>query len=84
MSNISSIKNEEVGEEVSNILALFSAVNAKINTIFRAEEIKLQTGDDNELPVLEMEQELIKPDRKSLPSKKSSSSINRRPLKKKG
>jgi hypothetical protein len=50
MANIPSIKDEEVKEEVSKILEVFSAVNSKINTIYRAEDIQNLLDDDIEVP----------------------------------
>ena len=49
MANIPSIKDEEVKEEVSKILELFSAVNSKINTIYKAEDIQNLLDDDIEV-----------------------------------
>jgi len=50
MANIPSIKDEEVKEEVSKILEVFSAVNSKINTIYRAEDLQNLLDDDIEVP----------------------------------
>lgn len=50
MANIPSIKDEEVKEEVTKILEVFSAVNSKINTIYRAEDIQNSLDDDSEVP----------------------------------
>lgn len=50
MANIPSIKDEEVKEEVAKILEVFSAVNSKINTIYRAEDIQNSLDEDSEVP----------------------------------
>ena len=50
MANIPSIKDEEVKEEVAKILNVFSAVNSKINTIYRAEDIQKTLDDDSLVP----------------------------------
>ena len=51
MSNISSISDNEVKEEVLNILEVYSAVKAKINTIYEAEDIQNSLEVDTEVPV---------------------------------
>ncbi len=51
MSNISSISDNEVKEEVLNILEVFSAVKSKINTIYKAEEIQKSLEVDTEAPI---------------------------------
>ncbi len=59
MSKISSIKKEEVKEEVGKILELYSALNSKINTIYKAEEVQNSIEVDTEKPIkLEEEQGL--------------------------
>lgn len=59
MSTISSIKKEEVKEEVGKILELYSALNSKINTIYKAEEVQNSIEVDTEKPIkLEEQQEL--------------------------
>ncbi len=50
MANIPAIKDEEVKEEVTKILEVFSAVNSKINTIYSAEDIQNSLDDDSEVP----------------------------------
>jgi hypothetical protein len=50
MANIPSIKDEEVKEEVTKILEVFSAVNSKINTIYKAEDIQNSLEDDTVMP----------------------------------
>ncbi|WP_111708958.1 hypothetical protein [Lutibacter citreus] len=54
MANIPSISKEEVKEEVKKIIDLFSAVNSKINTIYKAEDIQNALEVDTEIP-LELE-----------------------------
>lgn len=51
MSEISSISNEEVKDEVLNILEVYSAVKSKINTIYKAEDIQNSLEVDTEVPV---------------------------------
>jgi hypothetical protein len=51
MANIPSISKEEVKEEVSNIVAIYSAMNSKINTIYQAEGIQNTLEFDTEVPV---------------------------------
>lgn len=42
MASISSIKEEEVSEEVTNLLAAFSSVNDKINSIYKIMEFEAE------------------------------------------
>jgi len=59
MAKISSIKKEEVKEEVGKILDLYSALNSKINTIYKAEEVQKSIEVDTEKPInLEEQQEI--------------------------
>ena len=59
MAKISSIKKEEVKEEVGKILDLYSALNSKINTIYKAEEVQNSIEVDTEKPInLEEQQEI--------------------------
>lgn len=51
MANIPSISKEEVKAEVSNIVAIYSAINSKINTIYQAENIQNALEVDTEVPV---------------------------------
>lgn len=51
MANIPSIKDEEVKEEVTSILEVFSAVNSKINTIYKASAIQSSLEVDTEIPI---------------------------------
>ncbi len=51
MATISSITKEEVKEEVKKIIDLFSAVNSKINTIYRAETLQEKLEIDTEEPI---------------------------------
>lgn len=50
MATIPSISNEEVEEEVLKIVEVYSAVNSKINTIYKAEEFKSSLEVDTETP----------------------------------
>jgi len=51
MATISSISSEEVEEEVGKIVEIYSAVNSKINTIYKAEELQSSLEIDTESPV---------------------------------
>jgi len=51
MANIPSISKEEVKEEVSNIVSIYSAINSKINTVYKAEIIQNSLEVDTETPV---------------------------------
>ncbi|MGV8946241.1 MAG: hypothetical protein ACOH1N_07420 [Lutibacter sp.] len=51
MATIPSISKEEVKEEVSNIVAIYSAMNSKINTIYQAETIQNALEVDTEVPI---------------------------------
>ncbi|NEW79817.1 MAG: hypothetical protein GZ086_10425 [Gelidibacter sp.] len=51
MATISSISKEEVKEEVSNIVAIYSAMNSKINTIYQSESIQNALEVDTEVPI---------------------------------
>ena len=51
MSTIPSITDEEVKEEVLKIVGVFSAVNQKINTIYKAEELQNLLEVDTETPI---------------------------------
>ena len=51
MANIPSISKEEVKEEVSNIVAIYSAMTSKINTIYQAEGIQNNLEFDTETPI---------------------------------
>ena len=66
MASISSIKNEEVDDEVKKIIQLFEALNSKINTIYKAEEIQSSIDVDNEEAVIEEENIVKKPIKKPI------------------
>ena len=51
MATIPSISKEEVKEEVGNIVAIYSAINSKINTIYQAEGIQNTLEFDTETPI---------------------------------
>lgn len=51
MATIPSISKKEVKEEVNNILAIYSAMNSKINTIYHSESIQKMLEVDTEVPV---------------------------------
>jgi len=58
MATIPSISDEEVENEVTQILELYSAVNAKINTIYKAQDIQNSLEVDTETPIEIPEDEL--------------------------
>jgi len=60
MATIPSIKSAEVKEELTSILTVFSAINSKINTIYKASAIQKSLDVDTEKPVKE-KAKLIKP-----------------------
>jgi hypothetical protein len=74
MATISSISNEEVKEEVFKIVEVYSAVNSKINTIYKAEELQNSLEVDTETPIETNEKLMIsernKPDKLKKPRKK--------------
>lgn len=47
MSSISSIKAEEVNHQVEKLLAAFSSVNAKMNTVIRQKSLDEEIGNDS-------------------------------------
>jgi len=51
MATIPSISQEEVKEGVGNIVAIYSAMNSKINTIYQSESIQNMLEVDTEVPV---------------------------------
>ncbi len=63
MATISSISDEEVENEVKQILELYAALNSKINTIYRAEELQELLEVDTEIPVASEDKKLIEPQR---------------------
>lgn len=59
MATISSISDEEVENEVKQILELYAALNSKINTIYRAQELQELLEVDTETPVESEDKKLI-------------------------
>lgn len=51
MATIPSISKDEVKEEIKKIIDLYSAVNSKINTIYKAEDIQNALEIDTEEPI---------------------------------
>ncbi len=51
MATIPSISKKEVKEEVNNIVAIYSAFNSKINTIYKSESIQNMLEVDTEVPI---------------------------------
>lgn len=51
MATISSITEDEVKDEVKKIIDLYSSVNSKINTIYKAEELQENLDIDTETPI---------------------------------
>jgi hypothetical protein len=70
MATISSIKDSEVKEEVTNILTVYSAINSKINTIYKASAIQKAIEVDTEKPVIEIKKPKFIPYKKRLNTKK--------------
>tara|TARA_R110001583_G_scaffold43690_3_gene138894 strand:+ start:1054 stop:1656 length:603 start_codon:yes stop_codon:yes gene_type:complete len=59
MATIPSITDDEVKDEVKKILELYSALNSKINTIYKAEELQDALDIDTETPIeLDKQQEI--------------------------
>lgn len=74
MATISSITDEEIKEEVVNIVEIYSSVNSKINTIFKAEELQNSLEVDTETPNLILEKEAKTPRRNRIKNRKPTSS----------
>lgn len=51
MASIPSIKKEEVKEEVGRVLELYAALNSKINTIYKTEDVQNSIEIDTEVPL---------------------------------
>jgi hypothetical protein len=51
MAEIPSITDEEVENEVEQVLALFTSLNSKINTIYKAEALQKRLEIDTEKPI---------------------------------
>lgn len=76
MSTISTISNEEIKQEVANIVEIYSALNSKINTIYKAEELQNSLEIDTETPIKLIEEPLInKGKRKNKIYKKSNNKL---------
>lgn len=56
MATITSISDDEVKMEVDKIVELFDALNSKINTIYKTEELQNSLDIDTEVPI-EVEEE---------------------------
>jgi hypothetical protein len=59
MATISSISNDEVASEVNQILELYSSINSKINTVYKAKSIQDSLEVDTETPI-ELTDEVLK------------------------
>jgi len=70
MATIPSISSEEVKEEVGKIVEVYSSVNSKINTIYKAEELQNSLEVDTETPNTVIEIPAF-PERKNLYKRKS-------------
>jgi hypothetical protein len=77
MSTISSIKDTEVKEEVTSILTVYSALNSKINTLYKASAIQKALEVDTEKPVKEIKKPKISPFKKDI------NRYRKRPIRKK-
>ena len=65
MATIHSISNEEVKNEVEKIVEIYSAVNSKINTIYKVAAIQKSLEVDTESPVeIDKKQKPVKKDKK--------------------
>jgi len=62
MALISSITDDEVSEEVKKIIELYSALNSKINTIYKADQLQKSLEIDTETPIEIIKEELIPSD----------------------
>ena len=59
MANIPSILNEEVKEEVLKIIEIYTGLNSKINTIYKAEALQNSLEVDTEIPIEMNEKPII-------------------------
>jgi len=59
MATISSITDKEIIEEVEKIVEVYSAVNSKINTIYKAKELQNSLEVDTETPNLILDEENV-------------------------
>ncbi len=66
MSTIPSIKDTEVKEEVTSILTVFSALNSKINTLYKALALQKALEIDTEKPIKEIKKPKISPFKKDI------------------
>jgi hypothetical protein len=71
MATINSITNKEIKDEVDKIVEVYTAVNSKINTIYKAEELQNSLEIDTEIPNINAEQDNL-PKRRAI--------INREPV----
>ena len=69
MASIPSISDEEVDQEVTQILEIYSAVNAKINTVYKAKELQNALEIDTETPIGPEQVELKKATKKTIGGK---------------
>lgn len=74
MANISSISDDEVADEVKEILEIYAAVNDKINTIYKAQDIQNSLEVDTEKPI-EIEEEKDEESEIILPKPKARTSV---------
>jgi len=65
MASIPSITDDEVIKEVTQILEIYSAVNTKINTIYKAKDLQNSLEIDTEIPV-EIEEVKLNKNRRNL------------------
>jgi hypothetical protein len=62
MASIVSITDVEVKEEVKKIIEIYSALNSKINTIYKADQLQKSLEIDTETPIEIIKEELIPSD----------------------
>jgi hypothetical protein len=66
MATIPSISDKEVKDEVNSILQVFSALNSKINTFYKATELQNTLEIDTEKPIEEIKKTKNRPLKKDL------------------
>ena len=74
MSMIPSISDEEVSEEVGQIIEVYSSVNAKINTIYKAQDLQDALEVDTEIPINVIEDDSTRKPFKKIPKSPATSS----------
>ena len=78
MATISSISNEEIKEEVFKIVEIYSALNSKINTIYKAEELQKSLEIDTETSIDLIEKPVVFKKKRIEKSKKSKTNLDKK------